>query len=37
VSRTIFQKHSETAKLKFRVVICDELTTPLLTSKSNKG
>ena len=30
VSRTIFQKHSDTAKLRFLVVIWDELTTPPL-------
>ncbi len=35
VSLTIFQKHSDTAKLRFLVVICDELTTPPLKKKKN--
>lgn len=30
MSRTIFQKHSLTAKLRLRVVIWDEFTTPPL-------
>ena len=34
VSRTIFQKHSETAKLRFLVVIVAELTTPPLATKN---